>query len=77
MASKKDLSLIYLLGIAAIITGLAYYILIVRPRDARLDRVVAPRPYFPAGSIWTQDVSHAPLDPQSSAIIAWLANTGG
>jgi hypothetical protein len=33
--------------------------------------------YFPSGSIWTQDISHAPLDPQSSAIIAWLAEAGG
>jgi serine/threonine-protein kinase len=46
-------------------------------RAARLEHVVAPAAYFPPGSIWTQDISHAPLDPQSSAIIAWLANAGG
>ncbi|MGB9408943.1 MAG: hypothetical protein WCA89_15515 [Terracidiphilus sp.] len=46
-------------------------------RAARLEHVVAPVAYFPAGSIWTQDISHAPLDPQSSTIIAWLADAGG
>ncbi|PID38856.1 MAG: hypothetical protein CSA65_08405 [Proteobacteria bacterium] len=33
--------------------------------------------YFPAGSIWTKDVSSAPLQSNSSAIINWLANAGG
>lgn len=46
-------------------------------RAARLDHVTAPAAYFPPGSIWTQDISHAPLDPQSSAMIAWLASAGG
>ena len=46
-------------------------------RAARLEHVVAPAAYFPAGSIWTQDISHAPLDPQSSTIIAWLEGAGG
>jgi serine/threonine-protein kinase len=46
-------------------------------RAARLEHVVAPAAYFPSGSIWTQDISHAPLDPQSSAMIAWLADAGG
>ena len=39
--------------------------------------IVPPAPYFPPGAIWTQDISHAPLDPQSSTIIAWLADAGG
>jgi hypothetical protein len=46
-------------------------------RAARLDHVVSTAPYFPPGSVWTQDISHAPLDPQSSTIIAWLAGAGG
>jgi serine/threonine-protein kinase len=46
-------------------------------RAARMEHVVAPAAYFPSGSIWTQDISHAPLDPQSSAMIAWLAEAGG
>src|ERR1035441_4395713 len=48
-----------------------------KARAARLEHVVAPVPYFPPGSIWTQDISHAPLDPQSSTIITWLENAGG
>jgi len=46
-------------------------------RAARVGHVVAPAPYFPPGAIWTQDISYSPLDPQSSAMIAWLADAGG
>jgi serine/threonine-protein kinase len=46
-------------------------------RAPRLEHAVAPAAYFPAGAVWTQDIGHAPLDPQSSAIIAWLADAGG
>ncbi len=46
-------------------------------RAARAEHVVAPAAYFPPGSIWTQDISHAPLDPQSAEIIKWLAEAGG
>jgi serine/threonine-protein kinase len=46
-------------------------------KAAKMEHVVAPAAYFPSGSIWTQDISHAPLDPQSSAMIAWLADAGG
>ena len=46
-------------------------------RAARVEHVVAPAAYFPPGSPWTQDISHAPLDPQSSTIISWLADAGG
>ena len=48
-----------------------------RVRAAKLEHVVPPAPYFPPGSIWTQDVSHAPLDPNSSGMIATLADAGG
>ena len=34
-------------------------------------------PYFPSGSPWTQDISSAALDPQSSTIINWLQSQGG
>lgn len=44
---------------------------------ARLEHIPAPAPFFPPGSVWTQDVSHAPLDPQSSTIINWLNDAGG
>jgi serine/threonine-protein kinase len=33
--------------------------------------------YFPHGSVWYQDVSAAPLDPQSSQVISWLESAGG
>ena len=32
---------------------------------------------FLPGAVWTQDVTHAPLDRQSTAMIAWLADAGG
>jgi serine/threonine-protein kinase len=68
---------ISILGIGAIGTGFAFHHRIAMIRAARLDQVVAPAPYFPAGAVWTQDVSHASLDPQSSTMIGWLAEAGG
>ncbi|MGA1983714.1 MAG: hypothetical protein ABSG84_14760 [Acidobacteriaceae bacterium] len=63
------------LGFGAIVTGFVYHSRI--ERAAKLKHVIAPAPYFPPGAVWTQDVSQAPLDPQSSAIISWLADAGG
>ena len=78
MAYRKNLLLaIALLGIGAIVTTLALHNHIVKVRAARLDHAIPPAPYFPPGSIWTQDISHAPVDPQSDAIISWLADAGG
>ena len=68
---------ISILGIGAIVTGYGLHNHIVNVRAARLDHIAAPAAYFPPGAIWTQDISHAPLDPQSSTIIAWLADAGG
>jgi hypothetical protein len=68
---------ISILGIGAIVTGYGLHNHIVNVRAAKLDHIIAPAAYFPAGAIWTQDISHAPLDPQSSTIIAWLADAGG
>jgi hypothetical protein len=34
-------------------------------------------PYFPADAPWYQDVSAAPVDPESAAVIAWLSSVGG
>jgi len=64
-------------GNRAIVTGYGLHNHIVNVRAARLDHIAAPAAYFPPGAIWTQDISHAPLDPQSSTIIAWLADAGG
>ena len=67
----------FALGIGTLVTALAIHVHIVNVRAARLEHIVPPAPYFPRGSIWTQDVSHAPADPQSSDIIDWLADAGG
>jgi hypothetical protein len=68
---------ISILGIGAMVTGYGLHNHIVKVKAAKMDHIVAPAAYFPPGSAWTQDVSHAPLDPQSSAIISWLAGAGG
>src|SRR3954468_7418707 len=34
-------------------------------------------PYFPADAPWYQDVSAAPVDAESAAVINWLASVGG
>jgi hypothetical protein len=34
-------------------------------------------PYFPADSLWRRDISTAPVDAQSAAVIGWLASVGG
>jgi hypothetical protein len=46
-------------------------------RAAKLEHVSPPAPFFPAGSVWTQDVSNAPVDPRSQNIIDWLEADGG
>ena len=48
-----------------------------RVRAAKLDHITPPAPYFPPGSIWTKDITNAPLDPKSSAMISTLADAGG
>jgi serine/threonine-protein kinase len=49
-----------------------------RPRDLRFGPgTPASGGYFPASSPWHQDVSAAPLDSESAAIIQTLANDGG
>lgn len=77
MNSGKNVLLISALGLGAIISGLVVRQHIVSVRAAKLEHVVQPAPYFPAGSPWAQDVSHAPVDPQSAKIIGWLAEDGG
>lgn len=77
MNSGKNVLWIAALGLSAIVTGLAVRHHIVSVRAAKLEHITPPAPYFPPGSPWAQDVSHAPLDPQSSKIIGWLAEDGG
>jgi serine/threonine-protein kinase len=68
---------ISVLGIAVILTGYILHFRIAQVKAAKLEHIAAPAAYFPAGSPWTQDISHAPVDPQSSTIIAWLKDAGG
>jgi serine/threonine-protein kinase len=75
--TKKLLSVISILGIVAIVAAFALHDHIAKVRAARLDQIPAIAPYFPPGAIWTQDISHEPVDPQSTTIINWLADAGG
>jgi len=34
-------------------------------------------PYFPADAPWYQDISTAPVDSESAAVISWLSGVGG
>ena len=77
MTFRKRALFIAILGIGASAGYFGYHSHIDNVRAAKLEHLVAPKPFFPAGSPWTQDVSHAPVDPQSSTIIAWLADAGG
>lgn len=75
MKYNKRTIYISILGVLAAFAVLTVQRYIVRA--AKVQHAVASAPYFPPGAIWTQDISHAPLDPQSSAIIHWLADAGG
>ncbi|HEY1255221.1 MAG TPA: hypothetical protein VGF01_10605 [Terracidiphilus sp.] len=76
MSHKKSLA-ISLLGIVVILAGYILHFRIVKIKAAKLVNVTAPAGYFPPQSIWTQEISNAPVDPQSSEIISWLADAGG
>jgi serine/threonine-protein kinase len=77
MTFRKRALFIAILGIGASAGYFGYHTHIDNVRAAKLEHLVAPKPFFPAGSLWTQDVSHAPVDSQSSTIIAWLTDAGG
>jgi hypothetical protein len=77
MIHRKNLLFISVLGISAIAAGLAVHNHIVKVKAAKLEHVNPPAPYFPPGAVWNQDVSKAPVDPQSNTIISWLAGAGG
>jgi hypothetical protein len=75
--THRMILVISMVGVAAIVAGLVFRNHIVKVKAAKLAHVLPPAPYFPPGAIWTQDISHAPLDPQSSTMINWLADAGG
>ncbi|MGD0787296.1 MAG: hypothetical protein ABR898_04875 [Terracidiphilus sp.] len=78
MNPKRNLLIVAVLGTVAAVAGFVYYHHIVQVKAAKLERGgPGPAPYFPPGAVWTQDVSHAPLDPQSGTMIQWLAENGG
>jgi serine/threonine-protein kinase len=68
---------IALICAAVLVVPIVFCVHVVRARTERLSHVPAPETYFPPGSVWTQDVSQSPVDPQSSSTIDWLANAGG
>jgi cellulose synthase/poly-beta-1,6-N-acetylglucosamine synthase-like glycosyltransferase len=69
--------LLVLVGAGVAIASLLFQSNIVKVAAAKTEHIAPPVPYFPSGAIWTQDISHAPLDPQSSTMITWLAGAGG
>ena len=75
MRNRKRILYIAILGILAAFTVLTVQRCIVRA--ARVQHASASAPYFPPGSPWTQDISQEPVDPQSTAMIDWLADNGG
>jgi serine/threonine-protein kinase len=70
-------SAVSVLALAALTVGFVYCYHIVKVRAAKVGPVSTPNLYFPPGNIWTEDVSHAPLDPGSSTMIDWLDQAGG
>jgi serine/threonine-protein kinase len=76
MNHKKQL-IVSILGVGAIVIGYGLHNHLVKVNAAKVEHAAASPAYFPPGSIWTQDISHARLDPQSSTMIAWLADAGG
>lgn len=65
------------LGIGAVVAGFGLHTHIVKVKAAKLEHSATTAAYFPAGSPWTQDISHAPLDANSAKTIAWLQSVGG
>jgi serine/threonine-protein kinase len=75
--NKAKFPFIAILGIGAIVAGYSIHYHIANVKAAKMEHAAVSAPYFPAGAIWTQDISHAALDPQSSTMISWLADAGG
>jgi len=84
MARFRRVSLAPALSIMAFIVGLAQPLVPAQATpeqgpeaaQAKTDLPAAPQ-YFPIGSVWSQDISQAPVDPKSASMIDWLAAAGG
>jgi hypothetical protein len=59
---------------ALAVFGLA---LLAASADAQTPPAAGHGPYFPADAPWYQDVSMAPVDLESTAVINWLTGVGG
>jgi serine/threonine-protein kinase len=59
--------------------GLAFgaLALLASPMGAQVPPTAGHGPYFPADAPWYQDISTAPVDSESTAVINWLAGAGG
>ena len=77
MSRRMKVLLLFLMGFAALASLVAFRYYTVQVKASRLEHITPPAPYFPADAIWTQDISSAPLDPQSDTIISWLKDAGG
>jgi serine/threonine-protein kinase len=75
--NRPKMLLISILGAGIILACYGFHDHLTRVKAAKTANAAPPAAYFPPGSVWTQDISHAPLDPQSSTMIAWLADAGG
>ncbi len=77
MTNIRQVLYVTVLGLCALALGFGVRRHIVGVRAAKLGHVVPPAPYFPPGAVWTKDISHESVDPQSSTIISWLTDAGG
>lgn len=77
MTNGKNVLIISAMGLCVLTACFGVRSYIVGVRAAKLEHVTAPEPYFPPGAIWTQDMSHAAVDPESPAMIEFLSNAGG
>ena len=75
IALRQGLFLI--LGAATAATTVGVWTHPARAEGAQASVVPAPVQYFPPGAIWRQDVSGAPVDPQSATMINSISQAGG
>ena len=70
-------ALFIILGAATAAITLGVWTPTASAEGAQANSPPAPLQYFPSGAIWTQDVSSAPVDPQSATMINSVAQAGG
>ena len=76
MTDKRSLLFVSIFAVCLAVTfGLRSHS--AKVTAAKLEHVTPPAPFFPPESVWTQDVSHAPVDSKSAAMIDWLNEAGG